>query len=139
MDKLGSETMAAVKSSFFSVVREKEVLQMLIFLEYVVLLPSLCTLIQLFYSVSVNSGYSPLLQRIMIFFFCYCYCYCYCYREVWRCELLNTVTSNKNLNQRVTYKRTRATHFIGGFYLKRGTLSNERSSRDFLSKEVTPP
>ena len=57
-------------------------------------------------------------------------------RDIWRCELLNTVTSNKNLNQRVTYTRTRATHSIGRFYLKRGTLSNEISSRD---EEVTPP
>ena len=59
-------------------------------------------------------------------------------REIWRCELLNTVTSNRNPNQRVTYKRTQATHSIGGFYLKRGTLSNERSSRDLpLPKQTT--
>ena len=45
-DNLGSETMAVVNSRF-AVVTEEEILQMFIFLECVVLSPSLYMLIQL--------------------------------------------------------------------------------------------
>ena len=56
-DILQDETIAGVHSRFV-VVTEEEILQMLTFLECVVLLPSLYMVIQfIFSSVSVNSGF----------------------------------------------------------------------------------
>ena len=50
-----------------AVVTKKEILQMLPFLEWFVLLPSLYMLILLFFSISVRSGgYSPRSQRRII-------------------------------------------------------------------------
>ena len=56
VDDLRSETMAVVNSRF-AVVTEKEILQMISFPECVVLSPSLYIVIQLFLSISVESGF----------------------------------------------------------------------------------
>ena len=56
VDDLRSETMAVVNSRF-AVVTEKEILQMISFAECVVLSPSLYIVIQLFLSISVESGF----------------------------------------------------------------------------------
>ena len=62
VNDLRSETMAGINFRS-SVVTEKEILQMLTFLECVVMSPSLYMLINLFPSVSVNSGF----QKIHLF------------------------------------------------------------------------
>ena len=56
LDNLLSETMASVNSPF-AVVTEEEILQIITFLEWFMLSSSLCTLIQSFSSISVNSGF----------------------------------------------------------------------------------
>ena len=58
-------------------------------------------------------------------------------REIWRCELLNTVTSSKNLNQRVTYKRTRNTFkrkIVKGLFIQRSNRSLKRQLKCFIAQ-----
>ena len=63
VDNLQSETMAGVNFRF-EVATEEEILQMLTILECVVLLPSLCTLLQLFSSILCH--YSPRFWRTIV-------------------------------------------------------------------------